>query len=738
MSTFTGVVAPSLEAMLGAIIFLVMPSLVSRVGLLPMLAVIGGAAVIMSLTAVSIAACVTNLTTIGPGGIYPLARASLGRAFGGSIGIQLFLAQAATTGFVIAGFGETLYVFLSTGFAFDFGGMPPHQVKMLLSSASFLVFLLIVIIGGDFTEKLQLPILTIIIISILAVAVAVIMLPRSIHADGGITMMRRGLTAAALISVFAAFFPVVKGMTAGLGMSGDLAAPQRSIVRGTAIVIVSGIGIYIVMAYVFARISPEAILRDDFLSAAGIAKLTPLSIIVLAGILTATASAAISYLNAAPRILHAMVHDGNIPLPAALRGPLNADTAHAADLRIATLITGVCIIPVFLVGDLMVLATVVGIAFIAVYGWINCAAFLEYISRNPSFRPTSRGHWLISFAGMILCAGVIIAFNPFIACLIVLFQALLFLLLSRFSPGKASEGVWWGVVFTLMTGLSKVLGRIAQGTKNWRPVVKILAFKGDGANLRRIIAIGEMIGEYLGMVSADIFVVGEKNSGEDLPPASISQKAIPVDNPADCTENILVAAATAPFIRIAPNTILVEYHRHVKWEKFITRISQMKRNLLLYKDGVVAAAGDEYCIDVWWRGSDNGNLAAMLAHIIFISNSARRVATKVRIIRMKEKNEQGNTIRAEMNALLGKARLVGTTVLLDDQLPLVEAIRTQSSSAHLVMIGIPDTRNEIKTENVRWFWDKLYYSFDRQLSRFDDMPPILFIKAAFTPALFDE
>lgn len=46
-------------------------------------------------TSFSLSDCATNLNNIGGGGMYALSKRSLGKAFGGSIGIQLYLAQVA-------------------------------------------------------------------------------------------------------------------------------------------------------------------------------------------------------------------------------------------------------------------------------------------------------------------------------------------------------------------------------------------------------------------------------------------------------------------------------------------------------------------------------------------------------------------------------------------------------------------------------------------------------------------
>ena len=106
--TFKGVFVPSTEAILGTVLFLLMPVLIADVGLWAMLGVIVLAHSVTLATSFSIADCATNLNNIGPGGLYALSRRSLGKALGGSIGFQLYIAQAASIGFYSIGFAEPL------------------------------------------------------------------------------------------------------------------------------------------------------------------------------------------------------------------------------------------------------------------------------------------------------------------------------------------------------------------------------------------------------------------------------------------------------------------------------------------------------------------------------------------------------------------------------------------------------------------------------------------------------
>ena len=175
--TFQGVFIPSSEAILGTVLFLLMPLITADVGLFFMLLIVLLAHTVTVSTAFSLSDCATNLNRIEGGGMYALTKLSLGTALGGSIGIQLYLAQAASIGFYCIGFTEPLYPVLLPllkGIPI-FQDMSPESIllqKQLIATVFCTVFFIIVMFGADFTLKIQMLILVVLGISIATIFIS--------------------------------------------------------------------------------------------------------------------------------------------------------------------------------------------------------------------------------------------------------------------------------------------------------------------------------------------------------------------------------------------------------------------------------------------------------------------------------------------------------------------------------------------------------------------------------------
>ncbi len=750
--TFEGVFIPSIEAILGTVLFLILPRQVAETGLVKMIVIILFAHTVTISTAFSLSDCATNLNRIGAGGMYALVRKSLGIALGGSIGIQLYLAQAASIAFYSSGFAEPLQPIIAKSSLFlpFIQAFPnPQTQQQIIALAIYLVFFIIVFIGADFTIKLQKGILVILGLSVLSILLSPFINSDSSVFTGSINMFGSGGSGfITLVLVFTTFFPAVTGIGAGVGMSGDLKTPQVSIVKGTFTAIFVGMCVYLGTAIVFSLMDPELLKNDSLTVVMGFNNGSISAVIVFIGILVATSSSGLSYFMTGPRTLFAIMDDKL--LPKKFDFLKNDIKKGGSEPRIAVILTGLLGAGVIFSGGTATISTIVGIAFLAVYGWINLAAFLERISRNPSFRPASKGHWLISLYGFIICSVVIIIFSPptsiFIGISIGVFQIVIFLLILKYKSKNKVEGVWWGVIFSMTTFLTKKLKSIVQGSKNWRPVVKVFCFgkSKDGIN-NAVLRIGEMIASYQGLVTSHLVttrdddILTEFNRGLDEPVSRVL-----VNSKSELSLAVKSIIQSGDYSKIKTNTVLLEYDNRLEWETIIDQIvNNSKINLMLYKDNPYFSWKSarniytDYNIDVWWRGTANGNLSALISYVIHRSNLAGKVKTNVRIIRKIDGDDQMASTKKELENLISKARLTGSPLVLPrDNKDILESIKEVSKDANLIMIGLPDTKKE--TVDRRNIIQNFLYSFQKQVDAFESLPPVLFVKAAYEIDLLEE
>ncbi len=743
--TFKGVFIPSTEAILGTVLFLLMPLLTADVGFIPMLVVILLAHTVTIATAFSLSDCATNLNRIEGGGMYALSKRSLGNAMGGSIGIQLYLAQAASIGFYAIGFAAPLRALIVPHLQMFplFTGTTPQAVllqKQLIATAFYLLFFIIVMIGADFTLKLQSLILVILFLSIITIFASPL-IPMDYHGAKVFTssfnlLGNRPLTLGIFFLTFTQFFPAVTGISTGVGMSGDLKEPKKSIVKGTFSAIFVTLFIYIGIAVLFSFIDKNVLIsgyRNNvpfgviLTELFGLGKPFPWNlpgILILLGVLFATASSALSVFMTGPRTAQYLAKDGILPKMFSF---LQYDFKRGGnEPRYAVLVTFFVGLVIIWMGDISFAAIVVGILFLVVYGWVNGAAFLERVSRNPTFRPTFRGHWLISLYGFAACIAIITMFDWRIGLFVFVSQYLIFRLILKYKSEGKLEGVWWGFFFTLITRALARLKTIALDSRNWRPIISVYAYRSGAWSQTALIA--ERIATYQGWANLNILSAPPREKEEELPPdTGILKIPSAVIHAADFSKTIISLLQTSNPVGINPNTILLEYNNKIDNVSILDKILSMGKDILLFNGGEKLKRRER--LDIWWRGERNGNLMVLLAYIMNRSLIDEGFPPyTVRIIRKLQQEEDIETTRFEITSLLNKARLTGEIMILPfDDTPFTETLEEISGNASLIMMGLPGNYIE---KQKRTLFKLNEFFFTKEIKQYDNLPPTLFVRSA--------
>jgi len=392
--TFGGVFTPTLLTILGVIMYLREGWVVGNAGLLGAWLIIIVAYVITTFTALSMASITTNMR-IGAGGAFSIISQSLGLEVGGSIGIPLYLSQALAVAMYIFGFRSGwLWIF-------------PDHSPLLIDLGVFVVLFVIAYISADLAFKVQYLIIAIILVSLVAIGATLFMdAPRyPIQWWGEFPgEAQSGFKGIGFWVLFAVFFPAATGIMAGANMSGDLKSPRRSIPVGTLTAVGISLLIYLFLAWWLAvSASPEELLKNYNIlidrAAWGPA--------VVAGLLAATFSSALSSLVGGPRILQALAEHRIIP---ASRW-FEKRTARG-EPRNAMLLTGVIVLSAMMLRDLNAIAPLVTMFFLVTYGMINVVLLLEQSLRLVSFRPLLRIPRFVPMIGALGCIAVMMIVSP--------------------------------------------------------------------------------------------------------------------------------------------------------------------------------------------------------------------------------------------------------------------------------------------------------------------------------------
>jgi amino acid transporter len=450
----------SISTILGAIMFLRFGYAVGHAGLLGALAIIVLGHLVTIPTALAIAEIATNRKVEG-GGEYFIISRSFGVSIGGAIGIALFLSQAISVAFYMIAFAEAFQplagVFESSlGFGFD--------ARFVSVPATIGLVALMLTRGANLGVKA----LYVVVATLAASLVLFFLGSPAGGADAAAAgLFDRAAGADPFMLVFAICFPAFTGMTAGVGLSGDLANPSRSIPLGILSATVVGMIVYVALVVKLWMSAPPSLLATDQLVMSRIAVWGP---IIPIGLAAATLSSALGSILVAPRTLQAIAADRVVPLERANRY-LAGGIGGTNEPRNATIVTSVIAFMVVLLGSVDLVARVVSMFFMVTYGALCAISFLEHFAARPGYRPVFRSKWWLSLLGAVMCLLLMIQMDLLFAVLAVTVMASLYFVIHSARGGAGDD---LGAIFHgVMTQASRYLQiRIQKFTSgDWRPSV---------------------------------------------------------------------------------------------------------------------------------------------------------------------------------------------------------------------------------------------------------------------------
>lgn len=686
---FAGVFTPSVLTVLGVIMYMRLGWVVGNAGLITALVIIIISHVISVTTGLSISSVATD-KKIKTGGIYYILSRSLGFPMGGAIGIALFVGTALGISLYLVGFAESL---LAVDKFREFFHLAQDDLNSyrIIATIALLILVTLAFISTSLAIKSQYFVMGAIALSLVSI-IAGIMLGTDFLPDTvSITPLRKGVS---IQEIFGVFFPAVTGFTAGVAMSGDLKNPEKDIPRGTLASIAVGFIIYVGLAIFFAFFVNRDLLANDYNFLLKVSLYAPL---VLIGIWGATLSSALGGILGGPRILQAIAKDKIVPNIFAKGYGASKEPRNALIFIFLIAEGGI------LIGSLNAIAEVVSMFYLASYGFINLAFFLENWA-STDFRPTFKVKGVIGLVGFIASFLVMaqLGILSMIAALIIMFG--IFALLNRKQFKSESGDVWQSVWLSVVRKALFTLNKKNLEDRNWQP--NIILFSGGEKKRPHLIEFGKnLVGRY-GLLSN--FDLHESKEKKYLFPKHLQANPDKNDNLkgvftrrqscSDIYSGIETIISTYGFSGLEPNTVLMGWMRQsknpVRFSQMINRINELDVNLLLMDYDKRFGFGKYKTIDIWWRGSgNNGNLALNL--IKFLRASENWSDAKLRLLVGNPNNENSDKIRKHAEQILNSMRIDAEIKIINNQIeqkPFYELIRTESLETDLIILGLPEVK----------------------------------------------
>lgn len=450
----------ALSTILGAILFLRFGWAVGNVGLVGTLGIILLGHLITIPTALAVAEIATNQKVLGGGAYYIISR-SFGLNIGAAIGITLYLSQAISVAFYIIAFGEAFDPVIDYLALNDIVNITDK--RMITIPTTVIISVLIVTRGANMGMKFLY-----FVVALLLTSLAMFFLGESSNENHVLDFYAHAENPESFFYVFTIIFPAFTGIAAGLGLSGDLKNPNKSLPLGTILATVGGLIVYILAAFKFAMSAPAADLVSDQLIMSQIATWPP---IIPIGLGAACLSSALGSIIVAPRTIQAIGNDDIFP-HSTLNRWLSKGKEKDNEPINATLITIVIAVGFVFIGDVNFVAEIISMFFMITYGAICTISFLEHFAADPAYRPTFRSRWYLSAVGAFLSFWAMFKMNASYAVASWVIMGILYWIVSSNSKDiKGLSKLFKGVLFQLSRQLQIFAQRADREDRevSWRP-----------------------------------------------------------------------------------------------------------------------------------------------------------------------------------------------------------------------------------------------------------------------------
>lgn len=700
----------AISTILGAILFLRFGYAVGTLGFWGVLAIIILGHLVTIPTALAISEIATNRRVEG-GGEYFIISRSFGLNIGATIGIALYLSQAISVAFYVIAFSEAfspVFNYLQTAYNINL----PAQV---VSLPTMMILGFFIIKKGS---KIGLAALYFVVL-ILLFSLLMFFLG---NPSPEILVEHQGLFSKEFRNpdqffiVFAIIFPAFTGMTAGVGLSGDLKNARKSIPLGSTSATLLGMLIYILVIWKLSGSASVESLLDNQLVMSDIALWG--SIVIPFGLAASTLSSAIGSVLVAPRTIQAIGVDKSFPNPL-LNRFFSRGTGENNEPRNGSIVTVAIALVFVALGDVNAVAGIISMFFMVTYGSICLISFLHHFGADPSYRPTFKSRWYLSLLGFILCIWLMFKMNATYAFLAISVMIALYLFISSYQKNRSGlESIFQNAIFQLVRRIHVYIQQSRKRRGTWRPSAVCISedsFQRDKAfNLLNWISHKHGFGTYIHLIKGYFSKVLNQEANVilgDLISKSLHTKGnIYVDtiiSPSYTSAIAQVLQLPNPS-GLENNMIIFEYER-----KNPLNLPQILDNISLTQAGnfdmcVLSSSarsvkpGGE--IHIWIRNLDeaNANLMILLSYIIL--GHPDWAKSKIKIFNVSDK-ENLPEIYHKMDDLVITGRLPVTKKNIKilqkkENVSFKTMVNEKSRNACLLLVGLNEQQLKNDKEEV--------------------------------------
>ena len=706
----------SISSILGAILFLRFGYATGTLGFWGAIGIVILGHAITIPTALALSELATN-TRVEGGGEYFIISRSFGLKIGSTIGITLFLSQTISIAFYTIAFAESFHFIFDWCLQF-FKVTLPRQV---ISVPTLLVLAYIILKKGSGSGMRLLYIVTgILLISLLLFAfgspVAKINDPASVVGNNfGFFGKDK------FFLIFAICFPAFTGMTAGVGLSGDLHNPGKSIPLGTMLGTLTG---FIIYAFVVWKLAASASQADLIANQMIMSKIAIFGMVIIpVGLAASTSTSAIGAMLVAPRTLQAIAVDKMLPSKR-LRDFLSKGKGETNEPHNASVVVYVIALVFILLGDINSVAGIISMFFLITYGTLCLSSFLNHFGAPPSYRPRFKSRWYLSLAGFLLTVWVMFMISPLYSLISYIIIILLYLFIEHYNKdSKGLVNIFKGALFQLNRTLQVYMQKSQSGmdAEEWRPAaicVSSHSFERDKVlELMKWISHKHGFGTYFHLIegyysrqtykeSQTIFNQLIKNTKDKGSTLYIDTMISP-----SYTSAIAQVIQTPSISGMENNLVIFEYDK-----RYPEEVRNILSNVNLvhagnFDVGILAISDQAFRpangIHVWIREHDeiNANFMILLGYIITSHPDWKK--SHIKIFLASIRNEFAH-VKEDLEKRIADGRLPITLtniefVMLDEHQSFSNVVKEYSPQAGLTIIGFHE--DLIKHDPVAFFTD---------------------------------